>query len=103
MGWTGGSHVFEAVAEALIVAEADDGVRRTVCTALIAALRDCGWDEEAESLGLYADDTAIRSAFGSHGITVTCHAEHVTEPWVCEEEESHTGDHRDCDGLTWPR
>ena len=68
---------------------------------MLGAHRRRGWDTEAESLGLYADDPAIRAAFKEHGVEVGCFAEHAVEAWVCEEVEGHEGDHRDCGGRSW--
>lgn len=98
MGWASASGIFEPVADALIEAEADANVKQAVCSALIGALRGRGWDTEAESLGLYADDPAIRAAFKEHGVEVGCFAGHAVEAWVCEEVE---GDHRDYGGRSW--
>lgn len=103
MGWASGNEVFEPVADALIESGASDDVKQAVCSALIGALLGRGWDTEAESLGLYADDVAIRAAFREHGVEVMCHAEHLTEAWVCEKAEGHAGDHRDYNGRTWPQ
>jgi hypothetical protein len=103
MGWASGNEVFELVADALVEAGASDDVKQAVCSALIGALRIRGWDTAAESMGLYADDKAIRAAFREHGIVETCYEEHLTEVWVCEETEGHKGDHRDCNGHNWPQ
>ena len=103
MGWASASGIFEPVADALIEAEADANVKQAVCSALIGALRGRGWDTEAESLGLYTDDPAIRAAFREHGVEVMCNEEHDSEAWVCEEVEGHAGDHRDYSGRTWPK
>lgn len=89
------------MADALIGAAANDDVKHAVCSALISSLQRRGWDTEGESLGLYVDDAAIKAAFAENGITVKCHVENDTEPWVCEEDEGHDEDRRDYVGRTW--
>ncbi|MFB7858738.1 hypothetical protein [Rhodococcus qingshengii] len=101
MGWSSGDRVFDPVADTLIRHQADWQLTEDVCTALIGSLRDRGWDTEGESLGAYRDHPAIRAAFARHGIFLECHAEHKTEPWMCEEREEHGGKHRDYQGNEW--
>lgn len=68
---------------------------------MLSVLLDHDWDTEAEALGLYQDDAAIRSAFAEHGVTVKCDTEHEVE--ACEKDEGHRGEHRDYQGRTWPQ
>lgn len=98
MGWASANGIFEPVADALIESGAGDDVKQAVCSALISALQVRGWDTAEESLGLYADDPAIRAAFKEHGVEVGFFAEHPVQAWVCEEVE---GDHRDYGGRSW--
>lgn len=68
MGWASGDEVFEPVADKLIEMDAPDDLRRQVCTVLIAALQQRGWDTECESLSRYPGDPAIVAAFRDNGV-----------------------------------
>ncbi|MGW0335472.1 hypothetical protein ACWD0J_26980 [Streptomyces sp. NPDC003011] len=103
MGWAGGNAAFERVARKLIELDVDDTTKTEVCGVLIDGLRDCGWDTVDESLGEFADDSAIVAAFRRHGFVITCGDEHPTKPWSCEIERHHPDDHKDDQGHTWPR
>lgn len=104
MGWAGGYEVFDPVADKLIELGATDDVKREVCSVLIAALQNRGWDTESESLGTYPDDPAIVAAFKQNGIVQTC-ANEDGPGWAgwCELELGHDGDHDDDCGNTWPK
>lgn len=103
MGWASGGDVFEPVARKLIEHGAGDDLKREVCSVLIGALRDRGWDTEQESLSEFDDDEAIMSAFREHGIVVPCMAEGTVldVPVECELERGHGGVHRDWNGREW--
>lgn len=101
MGWASGDEVFDPVARKLIELEASDEAKRGVCSVLIKALQDRGWDTEGESLGEFSDDPAIVAAFRDNDIVQGCHTEHDTEPWTCELDLDHDGDHDDDNGHRW--
>ncbi|MER6605880.1 hypothetical protein ABT282_08165 [Streptomyces sp. NPDC000927] len=101
MGWASGNEIFDPVAETLIIEGASDALKKSVCSALIKALRDRDWDTEDESLGMFEHDEAIVEAFRQNGIILECHEEHPENPWQCEEERNHCGSHRDDLGNTW--
>ena len=104
MGWASGGEVFDPVAQKLIDLGADDDIRHQVCSVLIAALRNRGWDTEGESLGGVFDDPAIVQAFRDHDITQTCGDERqIQDVWTsCEKELGHSEDiHSDDNGREW--
>jgi hypothetical protein len=101
MGWASGDEVFDPVADTLIELGASDELKRAVCSVLIAALQNRGWDTESESLGMYPDDPAIVAAFRDNDVVQTCNAEHDTQPWSCELDLGHDGDHDDDGGHQW--
>lgn len=67
MGWSSGTDIFDAVADALIAAGVDDRTLREVTTILIDKLRDSDWDTWDESLERYTDNPAILEAFHRNG------------------------------------
>jgi hypothetical protein len=103
MGWASGDLVFDPVAKKLIELRAPDDVRREVCSVLIAALQNRGWDTEGESLGEFAGDPAIVAAFRKNDIVQACANEDGPNWDGCGLEPDHAGDHDDGYGHTWPR
>jgi hypothetical protein len=104
MGWASGDEVFDPVAKKLIELGAPDELKHQVCSVLIAALQNRGWDTESESLGMFPNDRAIIAAFRDNGIVQMCGAEDDGEGTQCELELGHDGDlHDDGCGYTWPR
>lgn len=63
-----GDEVFDPVADKLIELGVDPIVRREVCSVLIDALQQVGWDTEYESMQRYMNDLAIVAAFVEHGV-----------------------------------
>jgi len=63
-----GDEVFNPVADKLIELEVGPIVRREVCSILIEALQQVGWDTEYESMERYMHDLAIAAAFVEHGV-----------------------------------
>ena len=104
MGWASGGEVFDPVADKLIELGATEEMKREVCSVLIAALQNRGWDTESESLGMYPNDQGIIAAFREHGVVQTCANEEGPD-WAgwCELELGHDGSHDDDCGNTWPR
>lgn len=103
MGWASGDEVFEPVANKLIELNAPADLKQQVCSVLIDALQNRGWDTESESLGMYQDDPAIIAAFRENDILLGCWDQEPDEGWSCELERGHGGDHDDDDGHTWPQ
>jgi len=69
MGWSGGTHVFDKVAEKILEDCNLDYPRRLVIfTALVDALQDCDWDTEDESLERWKSDRAVVGAFRNNGV-----------------------------------
>jgi hypothetical protein len=103
MGWASGDEVFEPVANKLIELCAPAEMKRQVCSVLIDALQNRGWDTESESLGNYQDDPAIIAAFRENDILLSCWDLDPADGWTCELERGHAGDHEDNDGHVWPQ
>ncbi|WP_055591371.1 hypothetical protein [Peterkaempfera griseoplana] len=104
MGWASGDQVFAPVARKLVELGASAEVKRQVCSVLINALQDRGWDTEGESLGEFQDDPAIVAAFRERGVVATCGDQGgPPEADWCALEEGHEPDHADDLGHTWPR
>lgn len=103
MGWASGGDVFDPVANKLIELDAPADLKQQVCSVLIGALQNRGWDTESESLGEYQDDPAIIAAFREHDIFLGCWIVDADGGWTCELERGHDGDHDDNYGHTWPR
>lgn len=59
MGWSGGSYIFDAVAQAVV----EHKSAQEVLTALINELLDRDWDEWAESMGEFRDNEVVWVAF----------------------------------------
>lgn len=63
MGWTGGNHVFEGVADQVLDSSATLPEKVEILACLIGALQLCDWDTECESLGDYRDEPLVVAAF----------------------------------------
>lgn len=103
VSWTGGTRIFETVSEAIENHEGGDLSGKDVVCALIAALKEEGWDPEDYGVGGLDEDSIVREAMAEHGNVEKCGGEHPVNPWQCEGSKGHhpATKHEDYQGNTW--
>lgn len=89
MSWHGGSRVFESVVQGIEKLESGESTPKDLIVTLAKALEDEGWDVGEAQVGLYGEGSPAREALHEMNVFEICGAEHITNPWQCEERKGH--------------